>query len=85
MHIVELAVSDTRLAAAIAQAPLTDGFAAAMMSTPKNGGRLFALALLDRFGSLFGRDREHQQGGVALELDVLNEAVAFPKVPANSH
>ena len=33
MHIVELAVSDTRLAAAIAQSPLTDGLAAAMMST----------------------------------------------------
>src|ERR1700692_2563200 len=55
MHIVELAVSDTRLAAAIAQSPLTDGLAAAMMSTLKNGSRIFALALLDRFGSLFGR------------------------------
>jgi X-Pro dipeptidyl-peptidase (S15 family) len=55
MHIIELAVSDTRLAAAIAQAPLTDGLAAAMMSTLKNGGRIFALALLDCFGSLFGR------------------------------
>ena len=32
MHIVELAVSDTRLAAAVAQAPLTDGLAAAMMA-----------------------------------------------------
>ena len=39
MHIVELAVSDTRLAAAIAQSPLTDGLAAAMMSTLKNGSR----------------------------------------------
>src|SRR6266436_2628395 len=56
MHIVELAVSDTRLAAAIAQAPLTDGLAAAMMSTLKNGSRILALALLDRFGSLFGRE-----------------------------
>jgi fermentation-respiration switch protein FrsA (DUF1100 family) len=55
MHILELAVSDTRLAAAIAQAPLTDGLAAAMMSPLKNGSRLFGLALLDRFGSLFGR------------------------------
>ena len=55
MHIVELAVSDTRLAAAIAQSPLTDGLAAAMMSTLKNGSRIFALALLDHFGSLFGR------------------------------
>jgi uncharacterized protein len=55
MHLVELAVSDTRLAAAVAQAPLTDGLAAAMMSPLKNGSRIFALALLDRLGSLFGR------------------------------
>jgi hypothetical protein len=40
---------------AVAQAPLTDGLAAAMMSKPKNGIRLFGLALLDRVGSLFGR------------------------------
>ena len=26
-----------------------------MMSTLKNGSRIFGLALLDRFGSLFGR------------------------------
>src|SRR5260221_353053 len=55
MHVLELAVSDTRLAAAIAQAPLTDGFAAAMMTPLKSGIRLFGLALLDRLGSLFGR------------------------------
>jgi Prolyl oligopeptidase family len=55
MHVLELAVSDTRLAAAIAQAPLTDGLAAAMMSPPKNGIRLFGLALLDQLGSLIGR------------------------------
>ena len=62
MHVVELAVSDTRLAAAIAQAPLTDGLAAAMMTPPKNGIRLFGLALLDRLGSLFGRDPIYLQG-----------------------
>ncbi len=55
MHVLELAISDNRLAAAVAQAPLTDGLAAAMMSKPKNGTRLFGLALLDRVGSLFGR------------------------------
>jgi len=55
MHVVELAVSDTRLAGAIAQAPLTDGLAAAQMAPPKNGVRLFGLALLDLLGSLFGR------------------------------
>jgi len=55
MHILELAVADHRLAAAIAQAPLTDGLAAALMARPSTGIRLFALALLDRLGSLFGR------------------------------
>ena len=40
MHVVELAVSDTRLTAAIAQAPLTDGLAAAMMSKPQTHSRL---------------------------------------------
>jgi fermentation-respiration switch protein FrsA (DUF1100 family) len=56
MHVLELAVSDTRLAAAVAQAPLTDGLAAARMSEPKNGIRLFGLALLDRLGAVFGRE-----------------------------
>ncbi|HEX3828189.1 MAG TPA: alpha/beta fold hydrolase [Sporichthyaceae bacterium] len=55
MHIVELAVADRRLAAAIAQSPLTDGLAAALMAQPGNSLRIFALALLDRLGSLFGR------------------------------
>jgi fermentation-respiration switch protein FrsA (DUF1100 family) len=55
MHIVELAVADPRLAAAVAQSPLTDGLAAALMSPPRNSIRLFPLALLDRLGSLFGR------------------------------
>lgn len=54
MHVLELAVSDTRLAAAVAQAPLTDALAAARMQ-PKNGIRLFGLALLDQLGSLVGR------------------------------
>ena len=53
MHVLELAVSDNRLAAAVAQAPLTDGPAAAMMSEPKNGTRLFGLALLDRVGPVW--------------------------------
>jgi hypothetical protein len=55
MRVLELAVSDTRLTAAVAQAPLTDGLAAAMMSPLKSGIRRFGLALLDRLGSLFGR------------------------------
>jgi hypothetical protein len=53
MHVLELAISDNRLAAAVAQAPLTDGPAAAMMSEPKNGTRLFGLALLGRVGPVW--------------------------------
>jgi fermentation-respiration switch protein FrsA (DUF1100 family) len=55
MHVIELAASDRRLAGAVAQAPLTDGLAAALMAPPKLGIRLFGLALLDLVGSLFGR------------------------------
>src|SRR6266849_7666639 len=45
MHVLELAVSDARLSAAVAQAPLTDGLAAAKMAPLKNGARLFVLAV----------------------------------------
>jgi uncharacterized protein len=55
MHIVELAVFDPRLAAANRSVLLTDGLAAAMKSTLKNGSRICALALLDLLSSLFGR------------------------------
>ncbi len=55
MYIVELAVSDSRLAAAIGQAPLVDGFAAARLASPGRGLRLLAAALLDRVDSVFGR------------------------------
>jgi fermentation-respiration switch protein FrsA (DUF1100 family) len=54
MYIVELAASDTRLAGAIGQVPLVDGFAAARMASPGRGLRLLAAALLDRLGSGFG-------------------------------
>jgi alpha-beta hydrolase superfamily lysophospholipase len=54
MYIVELAASDTRLAGAIGQVPLVDGFAAARMASPALGLRLLAAALLDRLGSVFG-------------------------------
>jgi fermentation-respiration switch protein FrsA (DUF1100 family) len=72
LHILELAMSDRRLAAAIAQAPLTDGLAAARMSDPKAGIRLFALAVLDRLGSLAGRPPIYvpghaEAGGLALD------------------
>ena len=54
MYIVELAVSDSRLAGAIGQAPLVDGFAAARLASPGRGLRLLAAALQDRLGSVFG-------------------------------
>jgi fermentation-respiration switch protein FrsA (DUF1100 family) len=55
MHIVELAASDSRIAGAIAQSPLTDGLAAAALIPLSQSIRLMWLALLDRAGSLFGR------------------------------
>jgi uncharacterized protein len=55
MYIIELAASDARLAGAIAQSPLADGFAAARMAPPARSLRLLALAVQDRFGSFLGR------------------------------
>src|SRR5437899_10202925 len=52
MHVLELAVSDARLSAAVAQAPLTDGLAAAKMPKPKTGIALLRLAVLHNPGSL---------------------------------
>jgi uncharacterized protein len=54
MYIVELAASDSRLAGAIGQVPLVDGFAAARMAPSARGLRLLAAALRDRLGSVFG-------------------------------
>ena len=62
MYIVELAVSDSRLAGAIAQAPLVDGFAAARLASPGRGLRLLAAALQDRLGSVFGRPPRYLPG-----------------------
>jgi len=62
MYIVELAVSDSRLAAAIGQAPLVDGFAAARLASPGRGLRLLAAALLDRLGSVFSRPPRYLPG-----------------------
>lgn len=55
MHIVELAASDRRLAATIAQVPLVDGSAGAAMIPPLQGLRLTMVAVLDRLGSFIGR------------------------------
>ncbi|HEV7790811.1 MAG TPA: hypothetical protein VGP05_17530, partial [Pseudonocardia sp.] len=55
MHIIELAASDRRLAASIAQVPLADGTAGAAMIPPLQGLRLTTVAVLDRPGSFIGR------------------------------
>jgi len=62
MYIVELAVSDSRLAGVIGQAPLVDEFAAARLASPGRGLRLLAAALQDRLGSLFGRPPRYLPG-----------------------
>jgi len=65
MHIVELAVSDTRLTAAVAQAPLTDGLAAAMMSPLKERIRRFPAARPERFETRSNRKRAFHGCGAA--------------------
>src|SRR3984957_2359837 len=62
MYIVELAASDSRLAGAIGQVPLVDGYAAARMAPPVRGLRLLAAALRDRLGSVFGLPPLHLPG-----------------------
>ena len=62
MYIVELAASDSRLAGAIGQSPLVDGFAAARLASPVRGLRLLAVALADRLGSIFGRPPRYLPG-----------------------
>jgi dipeptidyl aminopeptidase/acylaminoacyl peptidase len=54
MYIVELAVSEPRLAGVIGQSPLVDGFAAARLGSPMRQLRLLAVALQDRVGSVLG-------------------------------
>jgi dienelactone hydrolase len=54
MYVVELAATDARLAGAIAQSPLVDGLAAAMLAPPTRRLRLLAAAVLDRLGAVFG-------------------------------
>lgn len=62
MHIVELAASDSRLAGALAQAPLVDGLAAAAKTPPMLGLRLFSLAVLDSIGAILGRPPRYVPG-----------------------
>jgi dienelactone hydrolase len=65
MYVVDLAASDARLAGAIAQSPLTDGFAAARMAPTARSLRLLVLAVRDRVGSLLGRSPYYLPGAGA--------------------
>ena len=55
MHATALAACDHRLAGAIGQCPLVDGLAGSLLVRPTRSIALFAMAILDRVGSLFGR------------------------------
>jgi uncharacterized protein len=65
MYIVELAASDSRLAGAIAQAPLVDGLAAARLVPPARSIRLLAVAVRDLLGSVLGRPPRYLPGAGA--------------------
>lgn len=56
MHVTALAASDARLAGAIAQVPLVDGFAGATGAQPGRAIRLMSVTIADAIGSLFGRE-----------------------------
>jgi pimeloyl-ACP methyl ester carboxylesterase len=63
LHAVEIAATDARLRGAIAQNPLVDGLAGTTMAPPRRSLRLFALGVLDRLGSLFGRPPRYVPAG----------------------
>jgi uncharacterized protein len=65
MHAVEIAATDARPRGAIAQNPLVDGLAGMKMAPLGRSLRLFAVGLLDRFGSLLGRLPRYIPAGVA--------------------
>jgi pimeloyl-ACP methyl ester carboxylesterase len=77
LHVVEIAATDARLRGAIAQNPLVDGLAGVTMAPPTRSLHLFAIALLDRVGSLFGRPPRYIPAGVAPgEFGVVANAAA---------
>jgi dipeptidyl aminopeptidase/acylaminoacyl peptidase len=77
LHVVEIAATDARVRGAIAQNPLVDGLAGVTMAPPSHSLHLFAIALLDRVGSLFGRPPRYIPAGVAPgEFGVVANAAA---------
>jgi len=93
MHIIELAASDRRLAATIAQVPLVDGSAGAAMIPPLQGLRLTMVAVLDRLGSFIGRPVRYIPNSAApgqLAIGATDDALygmklMTPREPANFH
>ncbi|HEX4359178.1 MAG TPA: alpha/beta fold hydrolase [Pseudonocardia sp.] len=93
MHIIELAASDRRLAATIAQVPFADGTAGAAMIPPLQGLRLTSLAVLDRLGSFVGRPVRYipnSAGPGQLAIGATEDALyglklMTPREPANFH
>ncbi|MDT7606071.1 MAG: uncharacterized protein QOG96_574 [Pseudonocardiales bacterium] len=93
MHIIELAASDRRLAASIAQVPLADGTAGAAMIPPLRGLRLTTVAVLDRLGSFIGRPVRYipnSAGPGELAVGATEDArygleLMTPREPANFH
>jgi dienelactone hydrolase len=77
LHAVEIAATDARIRGAIAQNPLVDGLAGAMVATPLRSLRLLAVGLLDRLGSLLGRPPRYIPAGVGPgEFGAVSDAVA---------
>ena len=78
LHAVEIAATDTRLRGAIAQNPLVDGLAGTRMAEPTRLVRLFAVGVLDRLGSLLGRQPRYVPAGVAAgQFGAVANAAAF--------
>jgi alpha-beta hydrolase superfamily lysophospholipase len=67
LHVAEIAATDARPRGAIVQNPLLDGLAGAKMAPPTHSLHLFAVGVLDRLGSLFGRPPRYIRAGVAPE------------------
>jgi uncharacterized protein len=93
MHATELAASDHRLAGAIAQCPLVDGFAGATLVRPSRSICLLAVAVADKIGSLFTRTPLYMpisvapgEWGVSDTRDALfGKKVVSPREPVEWH
>ncbi len=93
MHAVALAASDIRVAGGIAQCPLVDGLAGSRMVRPSRSAALFAAAIADRVGALFGRRPLHvpslvapgQWGMFDTRDAIYGQKLLAPREPADWH